>query len=751
MKKLCFLMLSLVAATVVLHACSDDKEVESQSRFVLETDLVTEVGADATSYEIRYKIAGDGAGNLAMAESRSEWIEVKNVTTTAVTLSLRPNQTGAVREGMVDLKSPGIATLTITIRQAKPAPQIVVTSPQPLVIANTAIEAEIAYELRNPDSADKKQVVDALPKAGWLEVLAVDESTVRIKAKENGGDSRDGIVTLSYQGATSIDVVIRQTAYVAPAVIRVEGNTTVEVGMRESEQTVRCTVENGSVENLKAEPQVEWLRVESNSEGKIVVGVAANYEGAREGDLKLSYAGAEDVAVTFRQEARPKPVLTLRDDSNVIVADPNGNDERDQTDVLTAYYTIENPIEATKVTARSNDNWIIISEAFTSYVDFITLGNDTEEPREGTIVLSYRSADDVTVKVTQGVRAEPVITVLGEQPMRIGRKGTEIVYANYKIENRRGNETAEATPDVEWIHMIATSTGYMSFSVDANNSSEREGRIRLTYRNAEPVDFVVLQAGAPAEGGEGLVLTVSDITATSAVVGVVTYIDETYSVGVVPKSDLAKFPNDKAFVDQLVYEMRQEFASVPGGFYTFAQYFALTNDDSSVEFGTGEENPRLQSDTEYCAFAFDLSADADNNVSYSGMLYKKEFRTLPSEKPAEMTFDFSFEGEGTKAKLKCTPSDLTRPYCLCVLPKSNVDLSKGEEAAFRACVNLAGEFFIGEAVSTSYLSKYTSPFVALACGYDKQSGDITSKITVFEFPYPPVAATALLRRGFPRR
>lgn len=751
MKKLCFLMLSLVAATVVLHACSDDREVETQSRFVLETDPVVEVGADATTYEIRYKIVGAEAGSVAAVETRCEWIEVGDVTAAAVTLSLRPNQTGAVREGMVDLKSPGLATMTVTIRQAKPAPQIVVTGPQPVVIANTDTEAVIGYELRNPDPADRKQIVDVLPKVNWLGVLNVDKSCVRLEVRENEGDCRDGIVTLSYEGASSIDVVIRQTAYVAPAVIRVEGSTTIEVGMRESEQTVRLSVENGSVENLTVESQVEWLTVESKSEGRIVVVVAANYEGAREGDLLLTYEGAEDVAVTFRQEARPKPVLTLRDDSEVIAADPNGNDERDENDVLTAYYFIENPIEATKVTARSNDDWIVISEAFTSYVDFKTRGNDTDQPREGTIVLSYRSADDVTVKVTQGVKPDPIISTVGEQPMRIGRKGTEIVYANYKIENRRGNETAEATPDVEWIHMITTSTGYLSFSVDANTSSEREGRIRLTYRQAEPVDFVVLQAGAPAGGGEGLVLSVSDVTPTSAVVGVVTYIDETYSVGVIPKSDLAKFANEKAFVDQLVYEMRQEFASVPGGFYTFSQYFALTNDDSRAEFGTGEGNPRLQSDTDYWAFAFDLSADADNNVSYSGMLYKKEFRTLPSEKPAEMTFDFSFEGEGTKAKLKCTPSDLTRPYCLCVLPKSNVDLSKGEEAAFRACVNLAGEFFTGEAVSTSYLSKYTSPFVALACGYDKQTGDITSTVTVFEFAYPPVATSAVLHRADRRR
>lgn len=746
MKKLCRFVAPFALAAAVVWGCSEDTEVQPGLRIVSKPGKIVEVEADATDYSIHYKIVGDAAGSVVKAVSRCVWIEVKEVTAETVNLTLVPNRQTEVREGEVDLKAEGMATVTVMFRQAAyvPVPKIHVKGDQPIVIACTDTEAIVEYELL--DVQEKDAIVTVEPKVAWLSVKSIDTTEVTLAVDPEGAGEREGVVTLSYEKAESVEVAVRQSAAVAVPVIRVEGETTVEVGMRASEHTLQCSVDNGSVEHLAAEPSVEWLTVGSKKEGAIVVAVAANYEGAREGGLKLSCDGAEDLVVTFRQEARPKPVLTLEEESKVIVADPNGNDERNEDDVLTAYYRIENPIEAMSVTARPSDDWIVISEAYSSFVDFRTRSNDTDNPREGTITLSYRSADDVIVTVKQGVLPDPVITVRGEQPLRVGRKGEAVVYANFGIENRRGDETPAATPVVEWIRMISTSTGYMSFSVDPNDSEQREGRITLSYRNAEPVDFVVLQAGAPPVGGEGLVVSVSDITSTSATVGVVTYIDETYSMGVIPKSDLDKFAGDKAFVDKLVYEMRQEFASLPGNFYTFAQYFALTDDDSRVPFGVGEGNPRLLADTDYYAFAFDITADAENRVSYSGTLYKTSFRTLPGEEIPDMTFVFSFEGEGTKAKLKCTPSETTRPYCLCVLPLSYVDMTKGAEAVFRANVNRAGEFFTGEAVSASYLSKYTSPYVALACGYDAETGDITSTIAVFEFEFPPAATAAYLRR-----
>ena len=756
MKKFCYLLLPLAAAAVWLYGCSEDKEVQATARFVLGTDKLVDLPADRTDFTIAYRIVDAAPGSVATAVSDCDWITVKHVTSEEVTLELQPNETDAQRSGSVELKSAGVAPVTVTLRQAMMEPRIVVSDEQPIVLTDGQTTATIHYQLIRPEAQDDE--VTAVSKADWLTVKQVDRTSVTLEATPLEEEMREGSVVLSYAykggivRAENVSVTVRQTPEAVMPVITVEGGNVVEVGVRESEQTLVCTVENGSEENLEAEPLVEWLTFVSKEGGRIVVRVAANYDKAREGGLKLSCDGAEQV-VTFKQEARPKPVLKLREDSEVIEADPNGNDERNEDDVLTAYYTIENPIEGMSVTARPSDDWLVISEAYSAFVDFRAKGNDTDRPREGTITLSYKSAEDVTFRVTQGVRSVPVISVTGEQPLRIGRKGTDIVYANFSIENRRGDEKATATPDVDWIHMIITSSGYMGFSVDANIGEEREGRIRLTYRDAEPVDFVVLQAGAPPVGGEGLVLSVSDITATSATVDVVTYIDETYSVGVIPKSNLDKFASDRAFVDELVYQMRQEFAGVPGGFYTFATYFALTNDDSRSEFGVGLDSERLLSNTDYYAFAFDITADQDNNISYSGTLYKKEFRTLSKDPVGEMTFSFSFEGEGTKAKLKCTPSDLTRPYALCVLPKSSIDLSKGAESAFKSCVNLVGEFFTGEAISTSYLSKYTSPFVALACGYDQESGDITSSVALFEFDYPPVATqdATLLRRDRMRR
>ncbi len=166
-------------------------------------------------------------------------------------------------------------------------------------------------------------------------------------------------------------------------------------------------------------------------------------------------------------------------------------------------------------------------------------------------------------------------------------------------------ENVTAEPDVDWIEMTTVQSGYMGFTVKPNDGDERTGNIRLSYRDAEPVNFKIIQDAALE--GDGLVVTVADVTATSVTVNVQTFIEETYSTGVIPKAELDAFGNDKAFLDELVRQMKNEYESSDLADYgvSFASYFGLSDSDESVSFGTDPYGQKLLSDTDYYAFAFD--------------------------------------------------------------------------------------------------------------------------------------------------
>ena len=284
---------------------------------------------------------------------------------------------------------------------------------------------------------------------------------------------------------------------------------------------------------------------------------------------------------------------------------------------------------------------------------------------------------------------------------------------------------------------------YVRFSVENLRDGENV--------TAEPVNFEIIQDTALE--GDGLVVTVADVTATSVTVNVQTFIEETYSVGVVPKAELDAFGNDKAFLDELVRQMKNEYESSDLADYgvSFASYFGLSDSDESVSFGTDPYGQKLLSDTDYYAFAFDLSAGENNVVSYSGTLYKVEFSTLPAEEQEDMNFTFSFN---EKNKLVCTPSDLERPYCLIVFGTSMDRYTEGitpEQIADTYQSQAAYcEYFTGIGTSTVYLGSYDSPYTAYAFGYDQALGERTSSITVYEFAYPPeetAASSVILNRS----
>ena len=545
----------------------------------------------------------------------------------------------------------------------------------------------------------------------------------------------------------------------SPEIIVSAADATIPVAADATSCVIEYELRNaGENDVVEAVSDAEWLEVGEITPDAVRLTFTANTEEqAREGKVTLSAKGAKSVDVTIQQAAaeapeEPEVTIVLEEGSEEISADPQGNDENDESDVLTAYYTIEGGQPGIAPKASADVDWIVITDVFPAYTDFRVLRNNGDEAREGHIVISFQGAEDVSVLVKQDVMGKPVITISETQPYEVVRQGSaDPIYVRFSVENLRDGENVTAEPDVDWIEMTTVQSGYMGFTVKPNDGDERTGNIRLSYRDAEPVDFVVIQDAALE--GDGLVVTVADVTATSVTVNVQTFIEETYSTGVIPKAELDAFGNDKAFLDELVRQMKNEYESsdLADHGVSFASYFGLSDSDESVSFGTDPYGQKLLSDTDYYAFAFDLSADENNIVSYSGTLYKVEFRTLPAEEQEDMSFTFSFN---EKNKLVCTPSDLERPYCLIVFGTSMDRYTEGmtpEQIADTYQSQAAYcEYFTGVGTSTVYLGSYDSPYTAYAFGYDQALGERTSSITVYEFAYPPeetAASSVILNRS----
>lgn len=93
---------------------------------------------------------------------------------------------------------------------AAPAPVINVTSDNPMSVANTASTGTIQYSLNNPSSA----TLTASTTASWISNINYGTGTVtfNVAAQESGAAARSGIITLSYTGASDVEVTVNQAA-----------------------------------------------------------------------------------------------------------------------------------------------------------------------------------------------------------------------------------------------------------------------------------------------------------------------------------------------------------------------------------------------------------------------------------------------------------------------------------------------------------------------------------------------------------
>ena len=93
-------------------------------------------------------------------------------------------------------------------------------------------------------------------------------------------------------------------------------------------------------------------------------------------------------------------------------------------------FTLANPQDGQSVSAESNVDWITVESVSGNTVTYTVAENTSEEPREGTITLSYEGAESVDVTITQA--AKPSADAPVEVTDVLTRATTGVSGTNYK-------------------------------------------------------------------------------------------------------------------------------------------------------------------------------------------------------------------------------------------------------------------------------------------------------------------------------
>ena len=184
------------------------------------------------------------------------------------------------------------------------------------------------------------------------------------------------------------------------------------------------------------------------------------------------------------QKVVPDPIINV-DTEAVIELPPAGGS-------ASFVYSIDNPVENGRLEAEPSDTWMSDVTVTDDEVRFNVEANETEELREGSVLLTYVYGEDKTVNavvnVSQAVMQPgeepvPVITITTEDPLTLAADGGSYTI-EYEITDptEDGSISADAG-DAGWITDINCDTeGVITFSVAANDTDgERQAIVKVTY------------------------------------------------------------------------------------------------------------------------------------------------------------------------------------------------------------------------------------------------------------------------------
>ena len=293
--KLKNLFYMLLALPLVFAACEPTEEPTPE----VKEPKLTLTSFDEINFEaeggqgtITYTLENAVEGTELTATCEAEW--VTNVTAAeSVTFTVEANEESEGRETKV-VVAYGELSFEVAVKQAGKAeapktPEFNLTSEEVMEFGQDGAYGLISFEIVNPVAGAN---VTAKSNATWVKNFAVRQADgeIAFEVEANTGAAREAKVTATY-GMLEINVTIKQAEYVAPAPELIIDSANSEFEYEGGNGEIAFRIKN-AVEGVEvaATSSVEWIKIDSTTEGVVSYTVALNeVEAMREGAITLTY------------------------------------------------------------------------------------------------------------------------------------------------------------------------------------------------------------------------------------------------------------------------------------------------------------------------------------------------------------------------------------------------------------------------------------------------------------------------------
>lgn len=110
------MILAAISAAIMFAGCEKDRNTTDATISVEENAVFLD--ADETSVTIGYSLTGAGQGNMVSAKSDSDWLEITDITETAVYAEAEVNENESGRTAVITLSYAGAKDVPVTLRQS---------------------------------------------------------------------------------------------------------------------------------------------------------------------------------------------------------------------------------------------------------------------------------------------------------------------------------------------------------------------------------------------------------------------------------------------------------------------------------------------------------------------------------------------------------------------------------------------------------------------------------------------------------
>ena len=299
--KLKNLFYMLLALPLVFAACEPTEEPTpevKEPKLTLTSFAEINFEAIGGQGEIKYTLENAVEGVELTATCEAEWVADVTAGET-VTFTVASNEETEGRETKV-VVAYGELSFEVAVKQAGKAeapktPEFNLTSDEVMEFGQDGAYGLISFEIVNPVAGAN---VTAKSNATWVKNFAVRQADgeIAFEVEANTGAAREAKVTATY-GMLEINVTIKQAEYVAPAPELIIDSAKSEFEYEGGNGEIAFRVKN-AVEGIEvaATSSVEWIKIDSTTEGVVSYTVALNeVEAMREGAITLTYGDIKEV------------------------------------------------------------------------------------------------------------------------------------------------------------------------------------------------------------------------------------------------------------------------------------------------------------------------------------------------------------------------------------------------------------------------------------------------------------------------